>query len=52
VTRCHQVDSQLGPPGLPESAKKKTLSVGSRSNPTALGLFQIRRRLQGAGESH
>jgi len=24
VTRCHQLDSQLGPPGLPESAKKKT----------------------------
>ena len=23
LTRCHQVDSQLGPPGLPESAKKK-----------------------------
>ena len=25
--------SQLGPPGLPESAKKKTLSVGSRFTP-------------------
>ena len=35
MTRCHQVDSQLGPPGLPESAKKPTLSVGSRSNRTA-----------------
>ena len=30
MTRCHQVDSQLGPPGLLEFAKKKTLSVGSR----------------------
>jgi len=35
------VDSQLGLPGLPESAKKKTLSVGSRSNPTAPGLVVV-----------
>jgi len=39
----------LEPPGLPESAKKKTLSVGSRSNPSAPGLLVIEKGLKPEG---
>ena len=33
ATRCHQVESQLGPSGLPESAKKKNFIIRIQVHP-------------------